>query len=210
MKQKPIGVEGKLFIVGVVLLIVFLWFSWWINIALPWNLFSSILGLFHVYFINFCFVMVLSSYFRSCFLNPGTVPANWIPEGATVEELEKAKNTSYNPHNVSKVVWCHTCQNFKPRRATHCRDCDCCILKMDHHCPWIGNCVGHRNYKSFILFLFYAVTGMTDAYICFFIRFIELFTQDVETVLLQKVTFLLSWLFVGVFFCSDLYFRLSN
>lgn len=33
--------------------------------------------------------------------------------------------------------------------------CGKCIMKMDHHCPWVGNCIGHRNHKFFWQFLLY-------------------------------------------------------
>lgn len=34
--------------------------------------------------------------------------------------------------------------------------------KMDHHCPWINNCVGELNQKYFVQFLFYI--GLSSVY----------------------------------------------
>eukprot|EP00164_Ancoracysta_twista_P000593 GFYU01000785.1.p1 GENE.GFYU01000785.1~~GFYU01000785.1.p1 ORF type:complete len:419 (-),score=70.61 GFYU01000785.1:188-1444(-) len=49
--------------------------------------------------------------------------------------------------------WCRKCQKSKPPRAHHCSICGTCILKLDHHCPWVNNCVGHFNHRYFIMFL---------------------------------------------------------
>jgi len=49
----------------------------------------------------------------------------------------------------------------KPARTHHCKICKSCVAKMDHHCPWIHNCVGQHNYHNFFLFLvFLACTAL--------------------------------------------------
>lgn len=55
---------------------------------------------------------------------------------------------------------CKRCEPplLRPPRAHHCRICGMCVLKFDHHCPVINNCVGLRNQKVFLLMTFYAVT----------------------------------------------------
>ena len=37
----------------------------------------------------------------------------------------------------------------------HCYRCGRCTRKYDHHCPWIGTCVGENNHFKFIVMLFF-------------------------------------------------------
>ncbi|XP_039746790.1 palmitoyltransferase ZDHHC1 [Pararge aegeria] len=47
---------------------------------------------------------------------------------------------------------CHLCNiNTSTRKTKHCGICNKCVDHFDHHCKWLNNCVGQRNYSAFIL-----------------------------------------------------------
>jgi palmitoyltransferase len=54
---------------------------------------------------------------------------------------------------------CVPCGGAKPRGAHHCRTCRTCVRGMDHHCPFIANCVGADNTRHFMLFCLYVAVG---------------------------------------------------
>ena len=51
------------------------------------------------------------------------------------------------------MKFCESCNIFRPLRTSHCHDCNNCVMGFDHHCVWLGTCVGKLNYTYFYHFV---------------------------------------------------------
>jgi hypothetical protein len=52
---------------------------------------------------------------------------------------------------------CKLCKVKRIPYSEHCSSCKGCVINKDHHCPWIGNCIGIFNHKYFLLTIFYLI-----------------------------------------------------
>ena len=65
--------------------------------------------------------------------------------------------------NISEFpLQCQFCKIRKHHRSSHCSSCDRCILKRDHHCVFIGNCVGYNNIRFFMNYLTWLIVNFKD------------------------------------------------
>ncbi|KAL8275675.1 hypothetical protein Esti_000238 [Eimeria stiedai] len=102
-------------------------------------------GLGEVIVFSLLVTLFLTCFALSVIVRPGT------PD----EEDEETAEHGVEIKSSGGMRVCKWCALPKPDRTHHCRVCRTCVLRMDHHCPWLANCVGWGNHKYFMLLLFY-------------------------------------------------------
>eukprot|EP00882_Tetradesmus_deserticola_P013688 GHRQ01014535.1.p3 GENE.GHRQ01014535.1~~GHRQ01014535.1.p3 ORF type:complete len:225 (+),score=84.59 GHRQ01014535.1:596-1270(+) len=116
-------------------------------------------------------IMLSWCYLATVLVDPGRVPPGWHPfpdDAVAARELELMQYADYyiDRRDPRRPRFCKRCSAWKPERSHHCSMSGQCVLKMDHYCIWVVNCVGLLNYKFFLQFLAYTFVASVMAIAC--------------------------------------------
>lgn len=176
-------------------------------------------------------ITVISNFLATSFTDPGILPRvenmeiiemdrqnGQSTSGDTNAPRPRFRNVVINGEHV-KMKYCTTCRLYRPPRCSHCAICDNCVLMFDHHCPWVGNCIGLRNYTYFYRFVFCLSILVIYLFACAVTHmsllaqqmpFGEVMRKTPGSVVVIVICFLTTWSIIGLacfhtyLLCADL------
>ena len=143
------------------------------------------------FFVTGSFIMFMWCWLYASFTDPGYIE-NDLERKGLLRQIRQGEI----PIGMQGLKICPKCNLPQPFRCYHCEECERCVLRHDHHCGVIGNCVGDKNFKAFILSFFYSfLFGISSSIvggICFFNQ-----TTDIISLLVFLYGILLGLLLLG-------------
>ena len=186
-----------------------------ILLVLPTSIFISILVKINtklsisilVLMIIFFIPIIVFLFLGGC-SDPGILERN--NEYAYYDNRKSVLKLNIQGHMIN-LNYCYTCFHFRPPRTSHCAECDNCVQNFDHHCLWMGTCVGKRNYRYFYFVIFFTTICSLIQFFCSIGYMIHHFkyTED-KFKSNESKYFVISLSFVGFFNLMFLIFFLAK
>ena len=153
-------VGNKYYHIFISLILLILPTSIFISILVKINtkLSISILVLMIIFFIP----IIIFLFLGGC-TDPGILERN--NEYAYYDNRKSVLKLNIQGHMIN-LNYCYTCFHFRPPRTSHCAECDNCVQNFDHHCLWMGTCVGKRNYRYFYFVIFFTTICSLIQFFC--------------------------------------------
>lgn len=128
--------------------------------------------------------------------------------------VEESKKKISEIDENNQINTCKKCSNKKPKRAHHCSTCKKCVEQMDHHCYMLNNCIGGRNYKYFMGYIFLiCVNSLTILWISVYAIFLFMeriqFNILIKYIVLGFVAFICSVMSL-CYLCFHFYLQYKN
>ncbi|XP_039082043.1 palmitoyltransferase ZDHHC4 [Hyaena hyaena] len=142
--------------------------------------------------INLVFFML------SCVSNPGTI--------TKANEFLFLQVYEFDDVVFPKNTKCFTCNVRRPARSKHCRVCNRCVHRFDHHCVWVNNCIGAWNARYFLIYLLTLTASaatMATVSTVFLVQlvalsdlYLETYVDDLGHLQVVDIVFLIQYLFL--------------
>ena len=145
------------------------------------------------------FIPIIYGLLKGGTRDPGIIERN--NEYASYNNKKNTIKINIKGHMVN-LNYCYTCFHFRPPRTSHCAECDNCVEKFDHHCLWMGTCVGKRNYKYFYLVLsLTTILSLIQIFSCVGFIVYKLKEENVKNILYIIISLSCVGFFDLMFFC---------
>ena len=96
--------------------------------------------------LNTIFFSLAITFYCLTLIDPGYVPLKKDFLGLMERLVDEELHLDYI---------CINCENLRPENTMHCNYCNKCVQGFDHHCTFVNNCLGYKNHRYFLLFLFF-------------------------------------------------------